>query len=163
MSSECLLMAMDEKTLTGDLRLAFMAVGDCTGVAHVGSVMRWCNISDEAFAEDLINQLCSMGFLRLVNGRFINECMTSTEETRSSETRKVVNLSKKRKSVFDSCGWKCVYCGSEYDLTIDHKVPRSRGGGNEIENLTCACRSCNSSKGAKTVEEFMAYISKVDA
>lgn len=41
--------------------------------------------------------------------------------------------------------------------TADHLVPTSRGGGHGVENLVLACGSCNSSKGAKTAEEFHAY------
>ena len=40
-------------------------------------------------------------------------------------------------------------------MSIDHVVPLSRGGKHEIENLLPACRSCNSSKGAKLLEEWL--------
>ena len=44
----------------------------------------------------------------------------------------------------------CTYCGSPAtrgnDLTIDHVVPLSRGGTNRRDNLTVACRRCNSRK-----------------
>ena len=42
----------------------------------------------------------------------------------------------------------CCYCGSTTDLTVDHLLPRSKGGENVGENMVWACRSCNSSKGA---------------
>lgn len=51
-------------------------------------------------------------------------------------------------------GYKCVYCGSFSDLTIDHVTPVSRGGTNSLSNLATACRSCNSSKNDKTPEEW---------
>lgn len=38
---------------------------------------------------------------------------------------------------------------------LEHKVPTSRGGRNEINNLDVACRDCNLSKGARTYVEFM--------
>ena len=44
---------------------------------------------------------------------------------------------------------KCVYCDAVEDLTLDHVVPLSRGGSNEVGNLVTACRTCNSSKGAR--------------
>lgn len=50
--------------------------------------------------------------------------------------------------------YKCVYCGSTEDLTLDHIIPLSRGGNNDASNLATACRSCNSSKGAKTLQEW---------
>lgn len=40
----------------------------------------------------------------------------------------------------------CVYCGSDEQLTVDHLIPRARGGGHDGVNLVPACRSCNSSK-----------------
>lgn len=47
----------------------------------------------------------------------------------------------------------CRYCGIGDDLTIDHITPRLQGGGDEVENLAVACRSCNSRKGGRTPEQ----------
>ena len=46
-------------------------------------------------------------------------------------------------------GRQCRYCGATCNLSIDHIVPRSRGGSDELENLAVACRVCNSRKGAR--------------
>ena len=48
-------------------------------------------------------------------------------------------------------GWTCQYCGSDVvaDMTVDHIIPISRNGTDSDENLICACKSCNYSKGAK--------------
>lgn len=48
---------------------------------------------------------------------------------------------------------QCVYCGAKRDLTIDHVVPESRGGTDEVSNLVVACRSCNGRKESYTPEE----------
>jgi hypothetical protein len=51
---------------------------------------------------------------------------------------------------------RCQYCGvkgSPFDLTIDHIVPRSRGGRTLPENLCTACFDCNQRKGDRTPEE----------
>lgn len=63
-----------------------------------------------------------------------------------------------RSIVFERDHWTCQYCGTvEADQWhCDHVYPLSRGGTNDIENLVTACRSCNSSKGAKTPEEWAA-------
>jgi 5-methylcytosine-specific restriction endonuclease McrA len=50
----------------------------------------------------------------------------------------------------------CQYCGrvaSPHDLTLDHVVPRSRGGSSGWENLVACCRPCNNRKGDRTPEE----------
>ncbi len=49
----------------------------------------------------------------------------------------------------------CSYCQvKEVPLEIDHIVPKSRGGGNSISNLTLACTPCNQTKGNQTADEF---------
>lgn len=47
----------------------------------------------------------------------------------------------------------CVYCGSKKQLTIDHLIPKSKGGGNTWDNLVTCCMSCNSKKGDKLLSE----------
>ncbi len=44
----------------------------------------------------------------------------------------------------------CQYCGSTRSLTIDHLIPRCRGGADTWENLALACAACNTKKGSKT-------------
>ena len=54
-------------------------------------------------------------------------------------------------------GHQCGYCHRELasgDGTIDHIVPRARGGKNTWENVTAACRKCNGKKGRHTLEEL---------
>ena len=46
-------------------------------------------------------------------------------------------------------GARCVYCGSTENLSVDHLFPRIKGGADNVENLVCSCKSCNSSKGKK--------------
>ncbi len=52
-------------------------------------------------------------------------------------------------------GEACVYCGVDgVRLHIEHIVPKARGGGDALTNLTLACHSCNSQKATKTAAEF---------
>ena len=44
----------------------------------------------------------------------------------------------------------CFRCGTRRDLTIDHVVPRSRGGADDIENYQILCWDCNQAKGARS-------------
>lgn len=50
----------------------------------------------------------------------------------------------------------CQYCGQSphaRELTLDHVVPRARGGATRWVNVVAACRSCNHQKGSRTPEE----------
>ena len=53
----------------------------------------------------------------------------------------------------------CFYCGNPIEGTpdIDHVKPRSKGGKNALKNLRISCPSCNRSKGAKSLNEFLKY------
>ena len=51
-------------------------------------------------------------------------------------------------------GYRCQYCGRETSqLTLDHVVPRYRGGPHSWENLVAACPQCNRRKGGRTLAE----------
>ncbi|MCD6303080.1 MAG: HNH endonuclease [Anaerolineae bacterium] len=53
-------------------------------------------------------------------------------------------------------GFTCQYCGRtphRSQLTIDHVIPKVRGGGSTWDNLVCACKRCNQIKGARTPRE----------
>lgn len=57
------------------------------------------------------------------------------------------------KNIFIRDGHKCQYCGSNESLTVDHVIPRSRGGQNEFENCVTCCYDCNNKKGDRTPRE----------
>lgn len=61
-----------------------------------------------------------------------------------------------RRNIFARDENRCQYCGSHFptqELTIDHIVPRSRGGGSTWKNLVCACVDCNVKKGGRLPKE----------
>ncbi len=59
-----------------------------------------------------------------------------------------------RREIFRRDAYTCQYCGQRtHDLTIDHVIPRYRGGAYSWENLVSACRSCNHRKGGRTPDE----------
>jgi 5-methylcytosine-specific restriction endonuclease McrA len=62
-------------------------------------------------------------------------------------------LSVSRKRLFKRDNHQCGYCSSQKNLTIDHVIPKSRGGSNGWNNLVTCCSRCNSFKGDKTPEE----------
>ena len=61
-----------------------------------------------------------------------------------------------RDSIYARDGYTCQYCNRTLraaDLTLDHVMPKSRGGKSTWENLATACSPCNLYKGANTPEE----------
>lgn len=59
-----------------------------------------------------------------------------------------------RKNLLKRDEFRCQYCGrSDRPLTLDHILPKSRGGEESWENLITACRPCNSIKGDRTPAE----------
>ncbi len=65
-----------------------------------------------------------------------------------------------RQNIFKRDGNKCAYCGSNRDLTLDHVIPKSRGGKTNWDNLITACKRCNGKKGDFTPEEAQMPLSK---
>jgi 5-methylcytosine-specific restriction endonuclease McrA len=70
-----------------------------------------------------------------------------------------------RRGVLQRDGYRCIYCGiqagrsqrggvlTKTDFTVDHIIPRSRGGQNTWGNTACACPVCNHRKGNRTPHE----------
>ncbi|MBI3973630.1 MAG: HNH endonuclease [Chloroflexi bacterium] len=59
-----------------------------------------------------------------------------------------------RREIFLRDDYTCQYCGAKTrELTLDHVVPKHRGGGHSWDNLVSACRPCNHRKGSKALEE----------
>ncbi len=66
--------------------------------------------------------------------------------------RSVVKLT--RREIFLRDNYTCQYCGiRSRELTVDHVMPKHRGGRHSWDNLVTACKSCNHRKGGKTPEE----------
>ena len=58
-----------------------------------------------------------------------------------------------RREVLRRDGHTCQYCGSTKDLTLDHVIPRSKGGPHTWDNVVAACQQCNYSKGDRSLTE----------
>ncbi|MEX2185182.1 MAG: HNH endonuclease [Pirellulales bacterium] len=61
-----------------------------------------------------------------------------------------------RRNLFARDNNSCQYCGKRFptsELSLDHVVPRSRGGDTTWENIVCACVACNVRKGGRTPHE----------
>ncbi len=71
-------------------------------------------------------------FVRPLIIRLLNYIKHKTRTIRASRPR-----------IYKRDHYQCVYCGSNKDLTLDHVIPKSRGGGNEWTNLVTSCFKCN--------------------
>lgn len=70
------------------------------------------------------------------------------------------NATMSRRAVFARDHHRCGYCGGTAD-SIDHVMPRSRGGKNVWENVIAACRGCNLRKRDRTPEEAGMQLSSI--
>lgn len=74
------------------------------------------------------------------------------------ESRNIDLWNEIRRQVFIRDKFTCTYCKSVGGiLECDHIIPYSKGGSNELENLTTACRKCNRQKKDKSVQEFLTW------
>ena len=93
----------------------------------------------------------------------------SRETSRRYDSRKAETFSERaalleedpkaqdKRLLFTEQGRKCVYCGNEYrydELEIEHMIPKSLGGPDNIRNCQLACSTCNKAKGMMTDIEF---------
>jgi 5-methylcytosine-specific restriction endonuclease McrA len=66
-----------------------------------------------------------------------------------------------RRNVFRRDDHSCQYCGRRSnDLTLDHVMPRSRGGPTSWKNVVACCRSCNAKKRDRTPDEAKMYLAR---
>jgi len=65
-----------------------------------------------------------------------------------------LNVAMSRKNILLRDKYQCQYCGHKYNsLSLDHVIPKERGGGDNWDNLVTACQPCNRKKGNRTPEE----------
>ena len=66
-----------------------------------------------------------------------------------------------RQAIFRRDGHACQYCGAKANLTLDHVLPRARGGKDTWENLVTACVRCNNKKGDRQPDECHMALSRM--
>jgi hypothetical protein len=128
-------------------KLAFR--GKASVVSHIMDNPIKCVVSDE-------------NYLNL-----IDECPTLlTDDGKGFKRPTILRLNKykyipfkkvtlSRNNIYRRDDYTCVYCGTENDLTIDHVIPRSKGGKNTWENLVTCCGTCNVTKCNKDLDVFL--------
>lgn len=60
-----------------------------------------------------------------------------------------------RWKVWEKDNFTCQICGSRTNLSVDHIYPESAGGKTTLDNLQTLCRTCNSRKGARIIEQYV--------
>ena len=89
----------------------------------------------------------------------IEECIKLRQEKenfRNIDNTDYFNVPLNRMKIFERDNYTCHYCGdkvTEDNVTLDHLIPRSKGGDNSRENLVTCCLECNSIKGGRTFQE----------
>ena len=71
-------------------------------------------------------------------------------------SKRKLSIACNRKNVFWRDNYTCQYCGNIFSygkLTMDHVIPKSRGGHKRWDNIVSSCHKCNNKKGSKTLEE----------
>lgn len=165
MSLSSINAVLSDRSTNGVYRLAMLAIADCAGEASVAAIQKWVNC-DEPSAGSILDDLVNMG---LVSEEYDDDFYTVKYWSQwlndltygpapSTRERSRYIPASVRAAVFDRDGDKCQYCGAvDVQMHIDHVVPFSKGGSNDIENLTVACASCNLSKRDKTIEEWRGF------
>ena len=85
----------------------------------------------------------------IYNRRVNKKRLAKSYSQRRKKASRHISKKEIREAVFERDEYTCKMCESKSNLTIDHIIPVVRGGGDEIENLQCLCKSCNSKKGSK--------------
>jgi 5-methylcytosine-specific restriction endonuclease McrA len=121
---------------------------------HVCSVRRATVLLLKAKAEMLEGGVLSMRSERLAMDRpEVIRLITYVRIPRDVHRRKIT-----RKAVLARDSWTCQYCGSERGgLTVDHVIPRSRGGESVWENIVASCAPCNRRKGNRLPREIQMH------
>ena len=81
--------------------------------------------------------------------------------TTPQKGKQTMRISTKRfNAIHRKTNGHCAYCGILLDseICIDHIIPRSRNGKDTVENLLLCCRSCNSRKKNRTLEEYRSFL-----
>ena len=79
---------------------------------------------------------------RSVQRPVVIRLVTYVRIPRDTHRRKIT-----RRAVFARDGWTCQYCGARTNLTVDHVIPKSKGGSSSWENIVASCAPCNRRKG----------------
>lgn len=136
----------------GDVVLDPFAGCATTCVAAEKLSRRWLGIDLSAKAIELVNER-----LRADMGSLFHHGMVTarTDIPKRTDQDKPVNYRKQRHVLYGRQEGRCNGCRMDFpfkNMTVDHVLPRSRGGTDHLDNLQMLCNHCNSLKGNRTQE-----------
>ena len=104
-----------------------------------------------------LTQLYPISSIRISTAKFDIQLMENPNIQGEEYQRGTLYGWQLRAYVFHQNGCRCFYCGEQKkQLTLDHVIPKSRGGSDRVANLTAACPGCNQQKDNQLPEEFLA-------
>lgn len=75
-----------------------------------------------------------------------------------------MSWSEKKARLWDISKGRCYYCGTAMnpfrDFSVDHDVPRSKGGPDDFNNLVACCRTCNTRKNARSGDDWLIVVNR---
>ena len=122
---------------------------------------KWIGIDVEKQAKDLVVQ-------RLSTANELFSQFTHLEKPPVRTDIEILDLKKNKAAIKEQLYKQqkgiCVGCENEYlvkDFHIDHEIPKSKGGQDNIENLQLLCKNCNSVKGDRPMQYLLARINRI--
>jgi len=160
---------LDPPTFKNWINLLCLAAKNGGSFEHNLERIAWSlRISNET-AEDAINALVLVGLLDILpNGslqphnwsgrQFVSDKSTDRvrkyrDKRRAAGLPQMGDYSKFKDELEGRDGSQCVYCEATENLVVDHMVPISQGGTDDIDNLALSCRECNSGKAGRTPDQ----------
>lgn len=90
----------------------------------------------------------------------------NSDNSKGNQSKRKTFSEDERVLVYRKTEGHCYLCGEFVDFpsfTIDHEIPISKGGTNELENLACCCSECNKMKADLPLEDFLSRNLKIAA
>ena len=119
---------------------------------------KWIGIDLSSMAQALVKQR-----LRQDLGLFSLRVVYRTDIPSRTDLGKLPPYKTHKQTLFGRQEGHCAGCREFFpfrNFTVDHVVPRSKGGSDHLDNLQLLCGACNSMKGVKTQEEFLAALQR---
>ena len=124
----------------------------------------WVGIDLSAKAIELVNQRLQQPSPLGIGSLFHHSYVTArTDIPRRTDQGKLPHYKTHKQTLFGRQEGHCAGCRHDFlfrNFTIDHVVPQSKGGTDHIDNLQLLCSACNSEKGTRTQEEFLAILKR---